>query len=335
MKKVAVILLVLAGMMVLGCSKPNSGSAPAAAGDQKTIDLKDLKIGLSMQTMGAPYFVAQSNALEKLCKAQGITFYAVDANSNMTKQLSDIEDLLARGINVLVINPTDPKGLIPITETATAQGVAVFIMDNSIDPTASYISMIQANNLDNGELVGIWLAQQFGNQEIRLGVLSGNQGNLLGVDRRIGVVKGIVEEQLRARNSTNFRLVTQGWGNWGQEGGLSAAEDMLQAAPTMNALVAENDSMGLGAVMAVENAGKTNQITVFAAADGQKEALALIKQGKYGATGLNDPAVVAQVTLNTILDYVSGKPVQKLVNTKPAVINASNVDQYYNPNSDF
>jgi ribose transport system substrate-binding protein len=253
----------------------------------------------------------------------------------MTKQLSDIEDLLARGINELVINPTDPKGLIPITETATAQGVAVFIMDNSIDPTASYISMIQANNLDNGELVGIWLAQQFGNQEIRLGVLSGNPGNLLGVDRRIGVVKGIVEEQLRARNSTNFRLVTQGWGNWGQEGGLSGAEDMLQAAPTMNALVAENDSIGLGAAMAVENAGRANQITVFAAADGQKEALALIKEGKYGATGLNDPAVVAQVTLSTIIDYVSGKPVQKLVNTKPAVINASNVDQYYNPNSDF
>jgi ribose transport system substrate-binding protein len=166
-------------------------------------------------------------------------------------------------------------------------------------------------------------------------VLSGNQGNLLGVDRRIGVVKGIVEEQLRARNSTNFRIVTQGWGNWAQEGGLSAAEDMLQAAPNMNCLVAENDSMALGALMAIENAGKARDILVFAAADGQKEALALIKEGRYGATGLNDPAQVAKVTLDTIIDYVSGKPVQKLVNTRPAVIYANNVDQYYNAGSDF
>jgi ribose transport system substrate-binding protein len=279
--------------------------------------------------------VAQSNALERLCKEKGITFYAVDAGGNMTKQLSDIEDLLARNIDVLVINPTDPKGLIPITETATAAGVAVFIMDNSIDPAASYVSMIQSNNLDLGELTGVWFAQRMGNQEIRLGVLSGNQGNLLGVDRRIGVVKGIVEEQLRTRNSTNFRIVTQGWGNWSQEGGLAAAEDMLQAAPNMNALVAENDSMAIGALIAIENAGKANQILVFTPADGQKEALELIKEGRYGATGLTDPAAVAALTLDTIISYVSGNQVQKLVNTAPAVITRDNVDQYYNPNSDF
>ncbi|MDR1390604.1 MAG: substrate-binding domain-containing protein [Treponema sp.] len=326
--------IILIGALIAGCSNSSSGGA-GGAGTQSTIALSDLSIGLSMQTMGGPYFVAQSNALERLCKEKGITFYSVDAGGNMTKQLSDIEDLLARDIDVLVINPTDPKGLIPITETATAQGVSVFIMDNSIDLAASYVSMIQSNNLDLGELTGVWFAQQMGNQEIRLGVLSGNQGNLLGVDRRIGVVKGIVEEQLRARNSTNFRIVTQGWGNWSQEGGLAAAEDMLQAAPNMNALVAENDSMALGALMAIESAGRASQITVFTPADGQKEALELIKAGRYGATGLNDPAAVAALTLDTIISYVSGNPVQKLINTVPAVITRDNVDQYYNPNSDF
>ena len=326
------VILMASALLFAGCSKP----APAAGTSvQGTIDVKNLSIGLSMQTMGAPYFVAQANALERLCKEKGITYYSADAGGNMTKQLADIEDLLARGINVLVINPTDPKGLIPATQAATEAGVAVFIMDNSIDPSASYISMIQSNNLDNGELVGVWLAQQFGNREIRLGVLSGNQGNLLGVDRRIGVVKGIVEEQLRRSNRTNFRIVTQGWGAWSQEGGLNAGQDMIQAAADMNALVAENDSMALGALIAIENAGKAGQITVLAAADGQKEALALIKEGKYGATGLNDPSKVAQVTLDTILSYTAGNPVQKLVNTTPGVINRENVDKYYNPSSDF
>lgn len=332
-KKVLFVGLVIAVVLIAGCAKPAAPST-ASAGGQKTIELSKLSIGLSMQTMGAPYFVAQSNAMANFCKEKGITLYSADANGNMTKQLSDIEDLLARNIDVLVINPTDPKGLIPITETATAQGVAVFIMDNSIDPAASYVSMIQSNNLNIGELVGQWLAQRMGNQEIRLGLLSGNQGNQLGVDRRIGVVKGIVEEQLRTRNSTNFRVVTQGWGGWAQETGLSAAEDMLQAAPNMNCLYAENDSMALGAQLAIQNAGKAGQIIVLGT-DGQKEALALIKEGKYGATGINDPVECAKLTLNTIIDYVSGKPVQKLVNTTPGCANSSNIDQYYNPNSDF
>jgi ribose transport system substrate-binding protein len=313
-----------------------AASQPAAA--QPTVekkDLKDLKIGLSMQTMGAPYFVAQSNAMKKLCDEKGITCYPVDAGGDMTKQLADIEDLLAKDIDILIINPTDPKGLIPATKSATDAGVPVFIMDNSIDPTATYVSMIQSNNLNNGEMVGVWLAQKMGNTEIKLGVLSGNQGNLLGVDRRIGVVKGIVEEQLRSMNKTNFKILTQGWGAWSQEGGLKAAEDMLQAAPDMNCLVGENDSMALGALMAIQNAGKDKDILVLAAADGQKEALALIKEGKYGATGLNDPAAVAKLTLDTILQYVDGKPVQKLVNTAPDVISKDNVDKYYNPNADF
>ncbi len=346
------LALMLVGVMMAGCAEPAASqsdtqespateesapqeSAPAEVVLDEPLDVNNLTIGLSMQTMGAPYFVAQSNAMQKLCDEKGITFYTVDAGGDMTKQVSDIEDLLAKDIDILVINPTDPKGLIPTTESATTAGVPVFIMDNSIDPSASYVSMIQSNNLNNGEMVGVWLAQHMGNEEIRMAVLSGNQGNMLGVDRRIGVVKGVVEEQLRQSNKTNFKIVTQGWGSWSQEGGLAAAEDMLQAAPDMNCLVAENDSMALGALMAIENAGKADQILVLAAADGQKEALALIKEGKYGATGLNNPAAVAELTLNTILDYVQGKPVQKLINTAPDVISSENVDKYYDANSDF
>ncbi len=299
------------------------------------VDTAKLKIGLSMQTLGAPYFVVQNDSFIAACEAKGITVFASDAQGDMTKQQADCEDLIAKGINVLVINPCDAQGVVAVTKAATDAGVAVFIMDNSASPDASYISMIQSNNLANGELVGNWLAEHFGSTEINMGILSGNQGNLLGVDRRIGVVKGVVETQLRLFNATSFKVVTQGWGAWSEEGGLNAAEDMIQAAPTMNCIVAENDSMALGAYTAVKNAGKENDILILAAADGQKEALALIKEGKYGATGLNIPSFVAEKTLEIILKHLNGEAVPALVNTEPACINASNIDQYYNPDSAF
>ncbi len=321
----------LAKILVLAMVLTMVGACTAAA----EVDTKTLKIGLSMQTLGAPYFVVQRDSFIKACEEKGITVFDADAQGDMSKQQADCEDLISKGIDVLVVNPADAQGVVAVTEHAKSKGIPVFIMDNSASPDASYVSMIQSNNLANGELVGNWLADHFGTEEIRIGMMSGNQGNLLGVDRRIGVMKGVIETQLRNANSTNVRIVTQGWGGWSEEGGLDAAETMIQAAPDMNCIVAENDSMALGAYTAVKNAGKEGQILVLAAADGQKEALALIKEGKYGATGLNIPNYVAEKTLEIILKHLNGEEVPALVNTEPACISSANVDQYYSPDSAF
>jgi ribose transport system substrate-binding protein len=326
------LALVMGTFAACGNTPPTSESGNGAA--TPAADASQLKIGLSMQTMGSPYFVAQSNAFSASCAEQGIEVIAVDAGGDMSKQQADVEDLVAQGCNVIVINPADAQGAVATVNSVTAQGIPVFIMDNSVDASAQYVSMIQSNNLAIGTLVGEWIAGQFGNNEIRIGMLSGNEGNLLGVDRRIGVVKGIVEKQLATSNTTNFKIVTQGWGGWNQEDGLAAAESMLTAAPDLNVIVAENDSMGLGAAIALKNIGRTD--VVVCGIDGQKEALALIPTGEYGASGLNDPVGVANLTLDTILRYMGGDTnVPKLISPDPAVVTSANINQYYNPNSDF
>mgnify|MGYP000866026983 CR=1 FL=1 len=297
---------------------------------------KELTIGVSMQTLGAPYFVAQDNALKKKCQELGIKCISIDAQGDVNKQIADIEDLIAQKVDILILNPKDPKGLIPATKACTKAGIPVIIMDNSIDPEADYVTMVQSNNMKNGELVGEWLGEKMRGTPIKMALLSGNQGNMLGVDRREGVIRGLTEAQLRLDNRTSFTVVTQGWGNWTTEGGLKASEDILVAAPETNVIVAENDSMALGAVKAVAAAGKEEDILICAAADGQKEALELIKLGKYGATGLNNPALVAATTLDIALKYLdSERNIPKLINTPAACITKENVDEYYDPNSDF
>ncbi|MDR0424075.1 MAG: substrate-binding domain-containing protein [Clostridiales Family XIII bacterium] len=341
MKKRNLITLLAACALILGLLSGCGGSGQGTdtgsdngASNGSAVSLGDMKIGLSMQTMGAPYFVSQSNAFQAACASEGIEVIAVDANGDMTKQQSDIEDLVVQGCNVIVINPADAQGAVAVANSVMAQGIPVFIMDNSIDPSATYVSMIQSNNAAIGTLVGEWIASEFGSSEIRIGLLSGNEGNLLGLDRRSGVIKGIVETQLVSSNSTNFKVVTQGWGGWNQEDGLTAAESMLTAAPDLNVIVAENDSMGLGAAIALQNAGRDD--VIVCGIDGQKEALALVQSGEYGASGLNDPVGVANLTLATIIRYANGDTnIPKLINTEPAVITSANINQYYDPNSDF
>ena len=113
-------------------------------------------------------------------------------------------------------------------------------------------------------------------------------------------------------------------------------EDIIVAHPEINVMLAENDSMALGAIEAIKEAGRENDILVLAAADGQKEALRLIKEGKYGATGMNNPTVIAETAIEIGLKVLEGKTDYPAKSYTPAVcITKENVDEYYNPDTVF
>lgn len=338
--------LALSGVAALaaalaGCASapPQKAGPPAAAPGASVAakPAKDVTIGLSMYTLSAPYFAVQMKTVKKRAAELGVKqVIATDAHDDMNKQLADVEDLLSRNIDVLILNPKDPKGLIPATKAATRLGVPVIIIDSSIDSSADFVTTVQSNNMANGELVGEWLASRMKAQPIRMALLSGTQGNPVGKERRQGVFRGIIEQQLRDGNKAGFEIVTQGWGNWTHEGGLKAMEDILVAQPNANVLFCENDSMCLGAIKAVAEAGRKSQFVVIAAADGQKEAYEAIKRGEYGATGLNDPVEVGGAGVDIALKYLAGeRNFPKIYYTKAAAITKTNVDRFYRADSEF
>jgi len=298
---------------------------------------KDVTLGLSMYTLGAPYFAAQANAVKRRAAELGVKqVIATEAHDDMNKQLADVEDLLSKNIDLLILNPKDPKGLVPATKAATKAGVPVVIMDSTIDSSADFVTLVQSNNQANGELVGEWLAGQMRGKPVRMALISGTQGNPVGKERRQGVFRGIVEQQLRDGNRAGFEIMTQGWGNWAHEGGLKAMEDILVAQPDVNILLCENDSMCLGAMKAIAESGRSGKILVLAAADGQKEAYEAIMKGQYGATGLNNPTLVANAAVESALKYLSGqRDLPRLQYTQAAVITKENVDKFYRADSEF
>lgn len=299
-------------------------------------DLAGKTIGLSMKTLNAPYFVAQVRSIEERVKARGMEFIYIDAQDDIIKQVATVEDLLARGIDLLIMNPLDPQALVMSTKTATRAGVPVLIIDSSIEPGADYITTIQSNNLRNGELVGEWLVKQMEGESIKAAVLSGAQGNPVGKERRQGIFRGIIEQQLRSAGSSSFELVAQGWGNWTYQGGLAAMEDILVAHPGINVLISEQDAMAMGALQAIREAGLQDDILVVAAADGQKEAFELIKKGEYGATGLNNPVLIADLTIEIACRVLRGETAfPKVIYTPAVCVTADNVDEYYDPEAIF
>lgn len=297
----------------------------------------DCKVGVSVYTLNSRFMAALQHASIEKAKALGCTVVSTDGQNDLTKQISDVEDMISSGINVLVIDPYNTGGLVNTVNNASAAGIPVVVMDSGIDPKANYLTTVQSSNIQNGTLVGEWVAKKMGSTPMKIAILSGSEGNAAGLERRDGLMMGILEGQLRSLGKTNFEVVAQRYTDWTSDAGLRAMEDILTANPDVNVVLSEADIINFGAMKALDEKGKTD-VVLAAAADGQKEAYAFIKEGKYGATGLNDPTLVGNTAVETGVKAYRKEltaNIPKITLTQPAAISSENVDKFYNPDSIF
>jgi ribose transport system substrate-binding protein len=333
------ISIIFFGLMACNSKPGTNKQAMSPGGDtaavENRMDLSNIKIGYCTPSLNAPFYVVLTQYIQKYSEGNGMKFVSADGQDDIIKQITSLEDLIAAGINVLILNPLDHKALVPAVNAAVKSGVPVFIVDSAIDPSANYITSIQANNEGNGELIGEWIVKKMGNASVKAALISGSQGNPVGREKRLGFVRGFAEAQLMSQGSVDLTIVSQGWGNWTNNGGLKAMEDILVANPDINLLVAENDAMGMGALKAVNESGKADKIIV-AGFDGQKEAYELIKEGKFGATALNSPEELARLVVEAVVKYLNGeRQIDKIIYTTPVLITKDNVDKYYDPKALF
>jgi len=334
--------LLFTALILIGLESCHSGpkkEKPVTLNDDSTVvnkkDLSVIKIGYCTPSLNAPFYVVLSQYIQKYAEGYGMKFVSADGQDDIIKQITSIEDLLAAGVNVLILNPLDHKALVPAVNSAVKAGVPVFIVDSYIDPAANYVTSIQANNQGNGELIGEWIVNKFGKSKIKAALISGSQGNPIGKEKRLGFIRGFSEMQLISQGNVDLTIVSQGWGNWTNNGGLKAMEDILVAHPDINLLVAENDAMGMGALKAINESGKLANITIVGF-DGQKEAYELIKEGKFAATALNSPGELARLVVDAAVKYLNGnKQIDKVIFTPPVLITKENVDKYYDPKAIF
>lgn len=304
---------------------------------ESVINLSGKTIGYCTPTLNAPYYQALLKSIQETTEKNGMTFLSADGQDDINKQVAAVEDLITKGVDALLLNPKDPDALVGVTKLAKAAGIPVFILDGSIDPSAEYVTTIQSNNLANGQLAGEWLAKKYGKQKMNIALLSGNAGNPVGRARKQGLLQGITEEQLRTLGYIDLNIKTQAYTEWSYAGGLKAMEDILVAHPDINVIITESDVCVLGAIKAIAQAGKTDDILIVAGADGQKEAIKYIMETDfYGCTAMNSPVQIGKDAVNYAVQYMNGrKDFPKTSYTPPLLITKENAAEYYDPNALF
>ncbi|GIZ09329.1 substrate-binding domain-containing protein [Flavobacterium sp. UMI-01] len=345
-KKIVKPLLMLAIIATTAsCIDKEKNAKPEDAGTTENTgskiesakDLTGMKIGYCTPSLDAPYYQALLTSIQETTEANGMTFLSADGQGDINKQIAAVEDLITKGVDALLLNPKDPDALVGVTKLAKKAGIPVFIIDSSIDDSADYVTTIQSNNLANGELAGEWVAKKFGAKKMTIALLSGNAGNPVGRTRKQGLLQGITEEQLRSQGKINLTVETQMYTDWTYAGGQKAMEDILVAHPNINVVLAEADVCVLGAIKAIKQAGKTNDILIVAAADGQKEAIKYIMDTNfYGCTAMNSPVQIGKNAVEGAIQYINGKrDFPKVSYTAPLLITKENAAKYYNPKALF
>lgn len=330
---------VTALLTVTACGQIYSSKDPAqgpANGVQT--DVSKVVVGFAQQQLQAPYFAAMQVRSEQIAKEQGFQLLFQAANKDPVIQMNQMQAMIAQGANVLVVNATSVKGQKEMM-TQIASKIPVIYIDTSVPGTGA--TSVQSDNLTIGRESGKITAKRFldnGKKSIKLVILTGPATDeFVGPARRQGFLDGLKAGGLE------FEIKGEQSGDYAQDKGQVAAENMLAANPDVDLVAGLNDSMVLGAYNVINGKERYKNVFVAAAADGQKEGEALIKSGgctgKYISTGLNSPSLAAEEALKIAVDIATGAkkptdyPPQSF--TKAVGIGCENIDQYYDPNSVF
>ena len=295
-------------------------------------------VGFAQQQLQAPYFAAMEVQSKEIADEQGFKLLFQAANKDPVIQMNQMQAMIAQGADVLVVNATSVKGQKQMM-TQIASQIPVTYIDTSVPGTG--MTSVQSDNLTIGRESGKLTAKRFldAGQEVHHHGHPHRPGDrrvrrpepATGLPRRAEGGRAAVRDQGRAGR----RLP--------QDKGQVAAENMLAGNPDIDLILGLNDSMALGAYNVINGKDQYKNVYVAASADGQKEALALIKkggcEGRYISTGLNSPSLAAEEALKISVDVATGKTkpadYPKESFTKAVGIGCDNIDEYYDPNSVF
>jgi ribose transport system substrate-binding protein len=280
---------------------------------------KGLKIGFSQVTLQSPFYVQLRDGAQAAAKAGGDELIFLDANGDVNKQNNDIQDLLTRKVNVLIINPVNPDAVAPSLEAARRAGVPVITVDRSVHDTVA--AQVGRNNVKMGELSGRALVAALEKKGISKGKIieiQGDAGGSVMQDRRNGFHAAL--------KGTGFTVVEGPYSEYIRANAVTAMQDLLQANPDVKAVYAHNDDMALGALQVLQEANRKD--VLVAGVDGLSEALNAMASGnQFVATAANDPQYLGDITIQTAREVVAGKKMPPLVDAGTEVITKDDVKQ--------
>jgi ABC-type sugar transport system substrate-binding protein len=265
---------------------------------------KDGKIRIAYSANSQDVFQAEwSNIFKALCVEAGVELTQTNAEAKVDKQLADVEALIEKKPDVIIIRGVDTSGVVPAFEACAKAGIPTLAADILPDNYNDTFS-IGSNQYDIGLIQNEWYIKKLEadpNFKLKIGYIWGSQGMSVLFDRYQGFLDGLVNKY-----PGRVELLAEKVCNWSATEAMAATEDWLQAFPQMNAILSQSDEMALGCINVLAAANVDFSKFYVCAYDGSPEARQAIRQGQMKASVFMDKKSAAKVVLDNAIKIAKG-----------------------------
>ena len=302
------ILLMLAAAGIAGCAKKQ---------DDKFV------VGFSQMESDNPWRIAQTKSLQDEAAKRGYELVVTDAQGQTAKQVSDVEDLIARRVDVILLAPREFEGLTPALQAAKAAKIPVILVDREAAGTAGtdFVTFLGSNFIEQGKRAAEWLIKETGG---KAGIveLQGTPGSSVAADR----AKGFHDEIAK---HPGMKILASQTGNFSRATAQGVMQNIAQSlGKQITAVYAHNDEMALGAVQALKAASLQPGTDVrIVSVDGQRAALEAITRGELGATVESNPRF-GPLAFDTIEKLRKGEAIPPKILITDRFFDKSNAAQF-------
>lgn len=304
----SVILLVLALSMLLAltaCSTPQKSDK--------------VKIGVTLMDFSTEFGIGLKDYMTAKADAMGdVELTVVDAGGDAAKQLQQVETFISQKVDAIIMQPQEQEACSPAIDKAKAAGIPI-INCNSLTITEPD-AYVGSNDSESAEIAMTYIAEQLGGKGNVL-MMHGHPGQTAEVKRTEGAM------DILAQNP-DMTLLDEQTADWDRAEAMTLMENWIQAyGDQINAVFCQNDEMALGALNALVQAGKKDNVLVVGV-DAIDDALQSVKDGKMDATVYQDCKGQAEGAIEAAYKLAKGESVEKEILIPFILVTTENVDEY-------
>lgn len=303
-KFVALLLVLVLSVSVLAAcgNKDKDGEVipPETEGTEtegNAGEKEDFTVGFVISTQTNPFFVSLKNGAEAKAKELGIELIVLDSQDDSAKAAANMEDLITRGVDLILVNPADSDAIVNSVMLANDEGIPVITVDRAANG-GEVLSYIASDNIAGGKMAAEFIIEQLGGSG-KVVELEGIAGTNAARERGEGFNEGI--------EGTELEVVAKQTADFDRVKGLEVMENILQSQPEIDAVFAHNDEMALGALEAIKASGRDIIVVGFDATD---DAVASVEAGELAATVAQQPELIGEMGIDAAVRYLKGETIE-------------------------
>jgi inositol transport system substrate-binding protein len=292
-------------------------------------------IGVTMARFDDNFLTVLRNGMIEYAEGlEGVELQVEDAQDDVGRQLDQINNFIASGVDAIVVNPVDTSATEAMTAAAEAAGVPLVYVNRqpiNLDTLPDNQAFVASNEVDSGTLETLEVCRLFaeqGTDPARIYVMMGQLSNQAAVQR----TADIHDVMASGDCAVTLEIIDEQTANWSRDEAQDLMTNWLSTGEPFDGVIANNDEMAIGAIQAMLAAGISMDDVVVAGIDATQDALAAMGAGQLDVTVFQDAAGQGSGSINAALGLARGEDVDQTVWIPFQLVTPSNMSDYTSRN---